>query len=159
MTDAQAKPPFRYLMRVRYGECDAQRVVFNARYGEYVDVACMEFFSAALPASLNPLGGGFEIMVVKQTMVWTGSCQFDDVIEIATFVTGLGRTSFTIRYEIRVAGNRAVKVTCDTIYVHVVEGTDGKFAKADIPETARTALEAGARGLIVDHGSGRAPST
>ena len=25
--------PFRLLLRVRYGECDAQQVVFNARYG------------------------------------------------------------------------------------------------------------------------------
>ena len=24
---------FRLLLRVRYGECDAQQVVFNARYG------------------------------------------------------------------------------------------------------------------------------
>ncbi|MFP5307388.1 MAG: acyl-CoA thioesterase, partial [Gammaproteobacteria bacterium] len=24
---------FRYYLRVRYGECDAQKVVFNARYG------------------------------------------------------------------------------------------------------------------------------
>ena len=26
--------PFRYYLRVRYQECDAQHVVFNARYGE-----------------------------------------------------------------------------------------------------------------------------
>lgn len=32
-------PPFRYYLRVRYGECDAQKVVFNARYGDYVDLA------------------------------------------------------------------------------------------------------------------------
>ena len=32
--------PFRYYLRVRYIECDAQKVVFNSRYGEYViDVA------------------------------------------------------------------------------------------------------------------------
>ena len=30
--------PFRYYLRVRYIECDAQKVVFNSRYSEYVDV-------------------------------------------------------------------------------------------------------------------------
>ena len=29
---------FRYYLRVRYGECDAQKVVFNARYADYVDL-------------------------------------------------------------------------------------------------------------------------
>ena len=40
---------FRYYLRVRYQECDAQKVVFNARYGDYIDQACIEFLRAALP--------------------------------------------------------------------------------------------------------------
>ena len=40
---------FRYYLRVRYQECDAQKVVFNARYGDYIDLACIEFLRAALP--------------------------------------------------------------------------------------------------------------
>jgi acyl-CoA thioesterase FadM len=39
-------PPFRYLLRVRYGECDAQKIVYNARYGDYVDLAATEFLRA-----------------------------------------------------------------------------------------------------------------
>ena len=35
--------PFRFRFRVRYGECDAQGVVFNARYGDYVDIAVNEY--------------------------------------------------------------------------------------------------------------------
>src|SRR3979490_1096372 len=44
--------PFRYYLRVRYIECDAQKVVFNSRYGEYVDVSINEFLRAigGLPA-------------------------------------------------------------------------------------------------------------
>ena len=38
--------PFRYYLRVRYIECDAQKVVFNSRYGEYVDVSINEFLRA-----------------------------------------------------------------------------------------------------------------
>jgi hypothetical protein len=39
--------PFRYYLRVRYIECDAQKVVFNSRYSEYVDVGINEFLRAA----------------------------------------------------------------------------------------------------------------
>ena len=39
--------PFRYYLRVRYIECDAQKVVFNSRYAEYVDVGINEFLRAA----------------------------------------------------------------------------------------------------------------
>lgn len=35
--------PFEFRLRVRYGECDAQGVVFNARYGDYVDIAVNEY--------------------------------------------------------------------------------------------------------------------
>ena len=38
--------PFRYYLRVRYIECDAQKVVFNSRYSEYVDVSINEFLRA-----------------------------------------------------------------------------------------------------------------
>jgi hypothetical protein len=27
------------VFRVRYGECDAQKIVFNARWGDYIDPA------------------------------------------------------------------------------------------------------------------------
>ena len=35
--------PFRFRFRVRYGECDAQGVVFNARYADFVDIAVNEY--------------------------------------------------------------------------------------------------------------------
>ncbi|MEC7119949.1 MAG: acyl-CoA thioesterase, partial [Pseudomonadota bacterium] len=38
--------PFCFRFRVRYNECDGQQVVFNARYGEYVDLAIKEFMRA-----------------------------------------------------------------------------------------------------------------
>jgi acyl-CoA thioester hydrolase len=33
--------PFRYRCRVRHGECDLQKVVYNARYVDYVDLAAI----------------------------------------------------------------------------------------------------------------------
>ena len=36
---SKVEDQFTLLLRVRYGECDAQEVVFNARYADYIDIA------------------------------------------------------------------------------------------------------------------------
>ena len=59
--------PFRYYTRVRYQDCDAQHVVFNARYGDYVDLAVTEFLRATFPGR-DPFDGSLEIQVVRQLL-------------------------------------------------------------------------------------------
>jgi len=49
--------PFRYYVRVRYQDCDAQHVVFNSRYSDYADLACFEFLRAALPRPTDGCDG------------------------------------------------------------------------------------------------------
>ena len=44
---AQPALPFSHRLRVRYGECDAQGIVFNANYLAYVDVALTELWREA----------------------------------------------------------------------------------------------------------------
>ena len=61
--------PFRYYTRVRYQDCDAQHVVFNARYGDYVDLAITEFLRASFPER-DPFDGSLEIQVVRQLIEW-----------------------------------------------------------------------------------------
>lgn len=39
--------PFAHRLRVRYAECDAQGVVFNAHYLTYLDVSITELWRAA----------------------------------------------------------------------------------------------------------------
>ena len=60
---------FSYFLRVRYGECDAQKVVFNSRYGEYVDLAAAEFLRA-LGFEHEIQTAELDYQVVKQTMQW-----------------------------------------------------------------------------------------
>ena len=43
---------FNFLLRVRYGECDAQQVVFNARYADYIDIAMTEYFREVVGGSI-----------------------------------------------------------------------------------------------------------
>ena len=40
--------PFVHEIRVRYGECDPQGIVFNANYLAYFDVAFTELWRAAV---------------------------------------------------------------------------------------------------------------
>jgi acyl-CoA thioester hydrolase len=140
--------PFRYYLRVRYQDCDAQRVVFNSRYSEYADIVSVEFLRAALPRPADWLDGTFEIQSVRQVIEWRLSARIDDVLEISAWVSRIGTTSFTLSTEMRRAGEPAVLATTETTYVHVDHET---FTKRSIAPEMRAALEAGARGKRTDH--------
>jgi len=139
--------PFRYYLRVRYGECDAQRVVFNARYGEYVDLAVGEFVRAI---GLNSSGtfDDFDYQVVKQTTEWRAPARFDQVLEIAVRTQHIGNTSFTLAMDFRIAGSEPVIATVETVYVNV---DPKQLVKVVLPDNVRQALTRGAPGVQVDH--------
>ena len=139
--------PFRYYLRVRYIECDAQKVVFNSRYSEYVDVSINEFLRAigVLPDFLD---GHFDFQLVKQTVEWRAPARFDQVLELSIAASRLGTTSFTIETAFRIAGDERVIVTAETVYVLV----DGRtLTKLVLPDSLRAALQAGAAGRVTDH--------
>jgi acyl-CoA thioester hydrolase len=146
--------PFRYYLRVRYQDCDAQRVVFNSRYSEYADLVSAEFMRAALPKPTAWFDGTFEFQTVRQVIEWKSSARIDDVLEISAWVSRIGTTSFTLSTEMRRAGEPAVLATTETTYVHVDHET---FRKRAIAPAMRAALEAGARGRTTDHAGYLAP--
>ncbi len=138
---------FRYTFRVRYGECDGQKVVFNARYGEYTDFATVEFMRAiGLVSAL--MSGSFDYQVVKQTTEWTAPAHFDDVVEARLATAALGNTSFTLRTEFRIHGTGIAVARVETVYVNVVPGV---LTKATLAPAVRAALEKGAPGVWIDH--------
>ncbi|MBI5485008.1 MAG: acyl-CoA thioesterase [Deltaproteobacteria bacterium] len=134
---------FKYYLRVRYSECDAQKVVFNARYAEYIDIAITEFLRASCPES-----GFFEYHVVKQTVEWKAPARFDNVLELTVSLLSLGTTSFTLSTGIRVAGREQLINVSETVNVFLDSAT---MEKTPIPPDIRAALERGAPGVIVDH--------
>ena len=139
--------PFRYYLRVRYIECDAQKVVFNSRYSEYVDVGINEFLRAAGVLG-DFISGPLDFQLVKQTVEWKAPARFDQVLELRIAATRLGTSSFTIGTEFRIGGEERVIVTVETIYVLV----DGKtLTKLPLPDAIRVALQEGAAGRVTDH--------
>ena len=139
--------PFTYYLRVRYGEWDAQRVVFNPRYGDYADVAVIEFLRA-LGYGDQLLSGGLDFQLVKQTTEWRGPARFDQVLAASVFASRIGTTSFTFTTEFRIAGDDRVICTVETVYVMVDTHT---LAKKPIPDEVRTTFERGAPGVVADH--------
>jgi acyl-CoA thioester hydrolase len=138
---------FRYYLRVRFAECDAQRVVFNAHYGLYIEIATMEFVRAMGFADVL-VNGPLDYQLVKQTFEWKSPARFDQVVEVSLWAKALGNTSFTLAAEFRIAGAPDVLATAETVYVLV----DGKtLVKMPLPDDLRAALEQGAAGLHIDH--------
>ncbi len=139
--------PFRYLLRVRYGECDAQRVVFNVHYGHYVDLAALEFMRA-LGFENVLVKGHLDYQLVKQTIEWKASARFDQVLEVSVNSRHLGNTSFSLLSEFRLAGAPEVIATAETVYVLVDAKT---LAKTSLPDDLREALGRGAPDVCIDH--------
>lgn len=138
---------FRYYLRVRYGECDAQKVVFNARYAEYVELAVTEFFRA-LGYGEELASGELDYQLVKQTIEWKAPARFDQVIEINVRNQHLGNTSFALACEFRVAGEDRTIATAETVYVLVDTHT---LRKRVLPVELRSRLERGVVGAKTDH--------
>jgi acyl-CoA thioester hydrolase len=138
---------FRYYLRVRYSECDAQKVVFNSRYSEYIDVSTNEFFRT-LGFGEALANGSFDFQLVKQTVEWKASARYDDVLEISVHAKHLGNSSITLGAEFRIAGKEKVIAIGETVYVCVEPHS---LTKVPIPADLRAALTHGAQGKVMDH--------
>lgn len=133
-------------MRVHYAECDQQGVVFNPRYGEYVDNAnteFMRFVRGAAGASRDQ----FQFQVVRLVVEWKAPARFDDILDIYVSTLSLGTTSFGLRYEIVRRGEDAPLAIAESINVNVDPVT---WKKAAISSNVREALFAAATGMVVD---------
>jgi acyl-CoA thioester hydrolase len=139
--------PFRYYMQVRYSECDAQKIVFNARYGDYIDLAATEFLHRICDAEQLP-GGDFDYQVVKLTIEWSAPARYRDQLEISVQASHLGNTSFTLTMHIHDVQTGRFLARGEMVGVVVHPET---VEKMPIPAPMRQALEQGGRGEFIDH--------
>ena len=134
---------FRLRFRVRYSECDAQGIVFNARWGDYIDLAVAEYTRAIFFACAG--GADYEWRLRKQTIEWRSPARYDDVLEVAVATKAVGTSSFTIDF--RISRGDTLLAVAETVYVFVDNAAN---LKRPIPDAARAALERGAPGITVD---------
>ena len=121
-------------VRVRYGEVDMQRVVFNAHYLAYCDDAADLWFRS-LGAGLEE--GSWDVMVKKAVVTWSGGAKVHDDLAIAVAVSRWGTSSFDVRFTGTVDG--APVFEADLTYVAVRTGTTETLPVPDDFRAAATA--------------------
>jgi acyl-CoA thioester hydrolase len=127
---------YEYRAAVRYLEVDQQGVVFNMWYLGYLDEAMTGFLEFRnLPYAVLQ-AGGHDVQLVHTELDWRGALGWGDTVRIQVRPEGLGRTSFTLAFEVRGEGD-AVLVTARTVYVCI--RLDGS-GKTPLPDHLRGAL-------------------
>jgi acyl-CoA thioester hydrolase len=130
------RPPFSHELRVRYGECDAQGIVFNANFLAYVDVVVTEIWRESMGSYDALLATGVDTVVGEANLRFRAPGRFDDVLRIEGGLDGLGRTSTVLKLWFRRGDD--LLVDADIRYVFVDIET---WQKTQIPDEVRTALE------------------
>jgi len=137
---------FCYLLRVRYGECDAQAIVFNARYAEYIDVAITEFMRVVWKGGFQELvKEGYDTHVVSLHIDWKAPATFDEVLCLAVRMNKIGNTSFSIVVEFFNEITEQLLATGEVTYVMIKTDT---HEKCRIPDRYREMMNVAVTGLV-----------
>lgn len=91
---------FDHELRVRYGECDPQNIVFNANYFLYFDVAFTELWREAIGPWEGMVERGIDAVVAEANARFRAPARFDDVLTLRSQVTRIGTTSVTTRIDV-----------------------------------------------------------
>lgn len=127
---------FVHRIRVRYGDCDMQRVVFNANYLAYVDDTIVMWLLARLGDDVLQT---FDYLVKKVTLEWFSSATVREVVAATPTVTRWGNSSFDV--SIRMAVDDRLVAVADLVLVGITPGT---LTPAPVPEHVRQALDTAA---------------
>jgi YbgC/YbaW family acyl-CoA thioester hydrolase len=120
-------------IKVRYAEIDGQKVVFNSRYLEYVDVAATEFWTASgIGEALGAVWQDTEFHVRRAEVDYLKPFQWGDTILVAVRIEKIGTTSMTQRFEMTHAdtGDLHCVVTQVNVNVHLPTGRPVPLPKA-----------------------------
>jgi acyl-CoA thioester hydrolase len=130
---------FSFPVSVRYMEVDAQGVVFNAWYLTYFDEAMSAFLQHRGLPYQRMLDAGFEVQLVRSEIDFRSGVRWQDPIVVAVSASRLGRTSFTLDFEVRRETGDDPEVCTAGRTVYVVIATDGS-GKREIPPLLIDAL-------------------
>jgi len=119
--------PYTHQLRVRWGEVDAQGVVFNPNYLLYADVAGTEYFRHLGRDGLT-VPDFLELYVVDAHISFKSPARYDDLIDCAIEPVRLGTSSFQLRFTITRAGELLTEITLT--YVRAVDGQSTPLSDA-----------------------------
>lgn len=139
------KDQFTYLLRVRYSDCDAQQVVFNAKYVEYIDITGFEYFRALFGDYRNLLAKGLDMQVVNVNVSWKAPATYDDILAVSFELKKIGRTSFS--YTISFLNYKTKQLIAEAEITYVMVSAK-EHKKTAIPPDVRELIARGASGLV-----------
>jgi acyl-CoA thioester hydrolase len=130
--------PRRYThrLRVRYGECDQQGVVFNAHYFAYFDHVLTEAWRDVVVPYQEMVDAGVDLVVAHAQAAFKAPARFEDEIDLVWWVTRLGNSAMTTRIDIR----RGDETLVEGEMVHVYVDTE-TYRGRPIPDDIRAKLE------------------
>ncbi|MDH1255045.1 GNAT family N-acetyltransferase [Comamonas thiooxydans] len=139
-------------IEVRWAEVDAQKIVFNAHYLMYADVAITNYWrQLAIPyeAGFASLGG--ELFVKKASTVYHGSATLGDVLDVGIRCVKQGNTS--LQFDAGIFRGMELLNTVELVYVFADAATQ---TPRPVPQAMRdllTAYEAGQEVVTLRSGS------
>jgi acyl-CoA thioester hydrolase len=127
--------PFVHELRVRYGECDPQGIVFNANYLLYFDVAFTELWRVAVGPWGEMVASGFDAVVAESHLSFRAPARFDDELRLELAVTRLGTTAVTTSFDVM----RGEELLVEGWLRHVCVST-ATWQKIELPRDIRAGL-------------------
>ena len=147
VTEPAAPFRFRYRLRVRFAETDAQGVVFNGNYWTYIDTAVVEYCRAIGQDYRQMTARGIDFTLAESKCRFSAGAVFDEPLAVDVRTVHLGRTSWVTEFRISSEQDGRLIVLAQNGYVFMTPGGESKLT---VPEDFRRA--------VVDYEGSLAPS-
>ena len=128
--------PFVHRLRVRYHECDAQGVVFNANWLAYCDVALTELWREAFGSYEALTAQGVDVVVAHAALRLRRPGRFDDELDLQVAVVLMADSELHLRTRAVRDGELLVEATLRYVAVDPVT-----FTRTPLPGGVRAGLE------------------
>jgi acyl-CoA thioester hydrolase len=126
-----------YELRVRYGECDPQGIVFNANYLLYFDVAFTELWREAIGSWTEMVDrDGVDAVVAEANIRFRAPARYDEVIELHARLARLEPTSIATEIDVVRDGQVLVQGRLEHVFVDT-----SNWKRTEMPDRIRSALE------------------
>ncbi len=138
---------FEWQLRVRFGECDPQGIVFNPNYLVYVDVALTEWWRELSKSISSEIQKSVDTVVASANLDFLTPAKDDDVLAILLGIETAGSSSLVTSFTIR--GPEKTHVTGRTRHVFV---DPDSLRPVQIPQSIKEAIELMAGNATTSHG-------
>ena len=130
---------FHCTVRVRWSEGDAQGIVYNARYFDYIEVAQAEYLrNLGILLYDEESRKRFDTATVRATLEFKSPARVDDVLEVHTRVSAIGSSSLTTVSELYRQCSEELLMRAEMVYVNY--DSDAGVSRV-VPDDLRELIE------------------